>query len=124
MKNKKVLFLASFLLFLLSYTNNYAQKVQDVTLHRDKLEYLTGLNEEELRRILLKIRDIKKDNLTVSDLKKLNEHESHIQENFFVLNYNNYDLQTINNFQKITYINKNEEIKNKKLQEVIERSLE
>ncbi len=124
MKNKKVLFLASFLLFLLSYTNNYAQKVQDVTLHRDKLEYLTGLNEEELRRLILKIRDIKKDNLTVSDLKKLNEHESHIQENFFVLNYNNYDLQTINNFQKITYINKNEEIKNKKLQEVIERSLE
>ena len=60
----------------------------------------------------------------MSDLKKLNEHESHIQENFFVLNYNNYDLQTINNFQKITYINKNEEIKNKKLQEVIERSLE
>ena len=124
MKNKKVLFLASFLLSLLSYTNNYAQKVQDVTLHRDKLEYLTGLNEEELRRLILKIRDIKKDNLTVSDLKKLNEHESHIQENFFVLNYNNYDLQTINNFQKITYINKNEEIKNKKLQEVIERSLE
>ena len=124
MKNKKVLFLASFLLFLLSYTNNYAQKVQDVTLHRDKLEYLTGLNEEELRRLILKIRDIKKDNLTVSDLKKLNEHESHIQENFFVLNYNNYDLQTINNFQKITYINKNEEIKNKKLQEVMERSLE
>ena len=124
MKNKKVLFLASFLLFLLSYTNNYAQKVQDVTLHKDKLEYLTGLNEEELRRLILKIRDIKKDNLTVSDLKKLNEHESHIQENFFVLNYNNYDLQTINNFQKITYINKNEEIKNKKLQEVIERSLE
>ena len=115
MKNKKVLFLASFLLFLLSYTNNYAQKVQDVTLHRDKLEYLTGLNEEELRRLILKIRDIKKDNLTVSDLKKLNEHESHIQENFFVLNYNNYDLQTINNFQKITYINKNEEIKNKKI---------
>ena len=108
MKNKKVLFLASFLLFLLSYTNNYAQKVQDVTLHRDKLEYLTGLNEEELRRLILKIRDIKKDNLTVSDLKKLNEHESHIQENFFVLNYNNYDLQTINNFQKITYINKND----------------
>ena len=124
MKNKKVLFLASFLLFLLSYTNNYAQKVQDVTLHKDKLEYLTGLNEEELRRLILKIRDIKKDNLTVSDLKKLNEHESHIQENFFVLNYNNYDIQTINNFQKITYINKNEEIKNKKLQEVIERSLE
>lgn len=124
MKNKKVLFLASFLLFLLSYTNNYAQKVQDVTLHKDKLEYLTGLNEEELRRLILKIRDIKKDNLTVNDLKKLNEHENHFQENFFVLNYNNYDLQTINNFQKITYINKNEEIKNKKLQEVIERSLE
>ena len=124
MKNKKVLFLASFLLFLLSYTNNYAQKVQDVTLHKDKLEYLTGLNEEELRRLILKIRDIKKDNLTVNDLKKLNEHENHFQENFFVLNYNNYDLQTINNFQKITYINKNEEIKNKKLHEVIERSLE
>ena len=124
MKNKKVLFLASFLLFLLSYTNNYAQKVQDVTLHKDKLEYLTGLNEEELRRLILKIRDIKKDNLTVNDLKKLNEHENHFQENFFVLNYTNYDLQSINNFQKITYINKNEEIKNKKLQEVIERSLE
>ena len=124
MKNKKVLFLASFLLFLLSYTNNYAQKVQDVTLHKDKLEYLTGLNEEELRRLILKIRDIKKDNLTVNDLKKLNEHENHFQENFFVLNYTNYDLQSINNFQKITYINKNEEIKNKQLQEVIERSLE
>ena len=124
MKNKKVLFLASFLLFLLSYTNNYAQKVQDVTLHKDKLEYLTGLNEEELRRLILKIRDIKNDNLTIKDLKKLNDQKNYIQENFYVLNYNNYDFKTINNFDKIIYINKNEDIKNKKLQEVIERSLE
>lgn len=124
MKNKKVLFLASFLLFLLSYTNNYAQKVQDITLHRDKLEFLSGLNEEELRRLILKIRDIKNDNLTIKDLKKLNDQKNYMQENFYVLNYNNYDLKTINNFEKIIYINKNEDIKNKKLQEVMERSLE
>ena len=52
MKSKKALFLASLVLFLLSYTNNYAEKSQGLIIHREKLDFISGLNEEELKKTM------------------------------------------------------------------------
>ena len=123
MKSKKALFLASLVLFLLSYTNNYAEKSQGLIIHREKLEFISGLNEEELKRLILKIKDIKKDNLSIDELKDL--HDSYYTEvSIKSEDFRNYFVSSKKETKKIVYINKNEEIKNKKLQEVMERSLE
>ena len=123
MKSKKALFLASLVLFLLSYTNNYAEKSQGLIIHREKLEFISGLNEEELKRLILKIKDIKKDNLSIDELKDL--HDSYYTEvSIKSEDLRNYFVSSKKETKKIVYINKNEEIKNKKLQEVMERSLE
>ena len=123
MKSKKALFLASLVLFLLSYTNNYAEKSQGLILHREKLDFISGLNEEELKRLILKIKDIKKDNLSIDELKDL--HDSYYTEaSIKPEDFRNYFISSKKETEKIIYINKNEEIKNKKLQEVMERSLE
>ncbi|MDR2879506.1 MAG: hypothetical protein LBV03_06305 [Fusobacteriales bacterium] len=123
MKSKKALFLASLVLFLLSYTNNYAEKSQGLIIHREKLDFISGLNEEELKRLILKIKDIKKDNLSIDELKDL--HDSYYTEvSIKPEDFRNYFVSSKKETEKIIYINKNEEIKNKKLQEVMERSLE
>lgn len=122
MKSKKALFLASLVLFLLSYTNNYAEKSQGLIIHREKLDFISGLNEEELKRLILKIKDIKKDNLSIDELKDL--HDSYYAEVIKPEDFRNYFISSKKETEKIIYINKNEEIKNKKLQEVMERSLE
>lgn len=123
MKSKKALFLASLVLFLLSYTNNYAEKSQGLIIHREKLDFISGLNEEELKRLILKIKDIKKDNLSIDELKDL--HDSYYTEvSIKSEDFRNYFVSSKKETKKIVYINKNEEIKNKKLQEVMERSLE
>ena len=123
MKSKKALFLASLVLFLLSYTNNYAEKSQGLIIHREKLDFISGLNEEELKRLILKIKDIKKDNLSIDELKDL--HDSYYTEvSIKSEDFRNYFISSKKETEKIIYINKNEEIKNKKLQEVMERSLE
>ena len=123
MKSKKALFLASLVLFLLSYTNNYAEKSQGLIIHREKLDFISGLNEEELKRLILKIKDIKKDNLSIDELKDL--HDSYYTEvSIKPEDFRNYFISSKKETEKIIYINKNEEIKNKKLQEVMERSLE
>ena len=123
MKSKKALFLASLVLFLLSYTNNYAEKSQGLIIHREKLDFVSGLNEEELKRLILKIKDIKKDNLSIDELKDL--HDSYYTEvSIKPEDFRNYFISSKKETEKIIYINKNEEIKNKKLQEVMERSLE
>ena len=123
MKSKKALFLASLVLFLLSYTNNYAEKSQGLIIHREKLDFISGLNEEELKRLILKIKDIKKDNLSIDELKDL--HDSYYTEvSIKSEDLRNYFVSSKKETEKIIYINKNEEIKNKKLQEVMERSLE
>ena len=123
MKSKKALFLASLVLFLLSSTNNYAEKSQGLIIHREKLEFISGLNEEELKRLILKIKDIKKDNLSIDELKDL--HDSYYTEvSIKSEDFRNYIVSSKKETKKIVYINKNEEIKNKKLQEVMERSLE
>lgn len=124
MKSRKALFLASLLLFLLSYTNNYAEKSQSVIIYKEKLDFLSGLNEEELRRLIIKIRDIKKDNLTVNDLRDLHNSSDIIaldHQSFCVINFN---IKTKKKPEKLVYRNENESIKNKKLQEIMERSLE
>lgn len=123
MKSRKALFLASLLLFLLSYTNNYAEKSQSVIIYKEKLDFLSGLNEEELRRLIIKIRDIKKDNLTVNDLRDLHNSNDTIVsgQNFYVINFN---FKSNRKPEKLVYRNENESIKNKKLQEIMERSLE
>ena len=123
MKSKKALFLASLVLFLLSYTNNYAEKSQGLIIHREKLDFISGLNEEELKRLILKIKDIKRDNLSIDELKDL--HDSYYTEvSIKPEDFRNYFISSKKETEKIIYINKNEEIKNKKLQEVMERSLE
>ena len=123
MKSKKALFLASLVLFLLSYTNNYAEKSQGLIIHREKLDFISGLNEEELKRLILKIKDIKRDNLSIDELKDL--HDSYYTEvSIKPEDFRNYFINSKKEKKKIIYINKNEEIKNKKLQEVMERSLE
>ena len=123
MKSKKALFLASLVLFLLSYTNNYAEKSQGLIIHREKLDFISGLNEEELKRLILKIKDIKRDNLSIDELKDL--HDSYYAEvSIKPEDFRNYFISSKKETEKIIYINKNEEIKNKKLQEVMERSLE
>ena len=123
MKSKKALFLASLVLFLLSYTNNYAEKSQGLIIHREKLDFISGLNEEELKRLILKIKDIKRDNLSIDELKDL--HDSYYTEvSIKPEDFRDYFISSKKETEKIIYINKNEEIKNKKLQEVMERSLE
>ncbi len=123
MRSKKALFLASLVLFLLSYTNNYAEKSQGLIIHREKLDFISGLNEEELKRLILKIKDIKRDNLSIDELKDL--HDSYYTEvSIKPEDFRNYFISSKKETEKIIYINKNEEIKNKKLQEVMERSLE
>ena len=123
MRSKKALFLASLVLFLLSYTNNYAEKSQGLIIHREKLDFISGLNEEELKRLILKIKDIKRDNLSIDELKDL--HDSYYAEvSIKPEDFRNYFISSKKETEKIIYINKNEEIKNKKLQEVMERSLE
>ena len=123
MKSRKALFLASLVLFLLSYTNNYAGKSQGLIVHREKLEFISGLNEEELKRLILKIRDIKRDNLSIDDLKDLHD-DYYTEVSIKPVDFRNYYVSSKKENEKIIYINKNEDIKNKKLQEVIERSLE
>ena len=123
MRNKRALFLASLVLFLLSYTNNYAEKSQGLIIHREKLDFISGLNEEELKRLILKIKDIKKDNLSINDLRDLHD-DYYAEISIKSLGFENYFTSSKKENEKITYINKNEEIRNKKLQEVIERSLE
>ena len=123
MRNKRALFLASLVLFLLSYTNNYAEKSQGWIIHREKLDFISGLNEEELKRLILKIKDIKKDNLSINDLRDLHD-DYYAEISIKSLGFENYFTSSKKENEKITYINKNEEIRNKKLQEVIERSLE
>ena len=123
MRSRKALFLASLVLFLLSYTNNYAEKSQGLIIYREKLDFISGLNEEELKRLILKIKDIKKDNLSIDELKDL--HDSYYAEaGIRPEDFRNYFISSKKETEKITYIDKNEEIKNKKLQEVMERSLE
>ena len=123
MKSKKALFLASLVLFLLSYTNNYAEKSQGLIIHREKLDFISGLNEEELKRLILKIKDIKRDNLSIDELKDM--HDSYYTEvSIKPEDFRNYFISSKKETEKIIYINKNEEIKNKKLQEVMERILE
>ena len=123
MRSRKALFLASLVLFLLSYTNNYAEKSQGLIIHREKLDFISGLNEEELKRLILKIKDIKRDNLSIDELKDL--HDSYYTEvSIKPEDFRNYFISSKKETKKIIYINKNEEIKNKKLQEVMERSLE
>ena len=123
MRSRKALFLASLVLFLLSYTNNYAEKSQSLIIHREKLDFISGLNEEELKRLILKIKDIKRDNLSIDELKDL--HDSYYTEvSIKPEDFRNYFISSKKETKKIIYINKNEEIKNKKLQEVMERSLE
>ena len=123
MKSKRALFLASLVLFLLSYTNNYAEKSQGLIIHREKLDFISGLNEEELKRLILKIKDIRKENLSIDDLKGLHD-EYYIVSSAEPVDFGNSFISSKKETKKIVYINKNEEIRNKKLQEVIERSLE
>lgn len=123
MKSKRALFLASLVLFLLSYTNNYAGKSQSLAVHKERLDFISGLNEDELKRLILKIKDIKKDNLSINDLKDLNG-DYYTEVSIHKVDFGNYLSGTKKYTEKLIYINKNEEIRNKKLQEVIERSLE
>ena len=123
MKSKKALFLASLVLFLLSYTNNYAEKSQGLIIHREKLEFISGLNEEELKRLILKIKDIKKDNLSIDDLKDLHD-DYYAEVSIKPVDFRDCFISSKKETEKLIYINKNEDIKNKKLQEVMERSLE
>ena len=123
MRSRKALFLASLVLFLLSYTNNYALRSEGLTVHKERLDFISGLNEEELKRLILKIKDIKKDNLSINELKDLHD-GCYTEVNFQKKNFGSYTVSSKKETEKLLYINKNEEIKNKKLQEVIERSLE
>lgn len=123
MKSKRALFLASLVLFLLSYTNNYAGRGQGLIIHRERLDFISGLNEEELKRLILKIRDIKKDNLSIDELKDLHD-DYRTEARIESVDFRDHFIISKREPKKIVYINKNEEIKNKKLQEVMERSLE
>ena len=124
MKSRKALFLASLLLFLISYTNNYAGKSSNIIIYNEKLDFLSGLNEDELRRLILKIRSIKSENFTINDLKDLHDNYNSLSSNLYILSFDSYSFKLNKETDKLVYENKNENIKHKKLKEIIEKSLE
>ena len=128
MKEKKSIFLTSFLLFLLTYTNNYTSEIKNITINKDGIELLLSLNKEELRRLILKVR-IEEEKQLSKDSENNNDNylgsKSSISKSFLIYK-NIFAEQNLTEENKAVIQRKSENkiIKNKILARLLVKKLE